>query len=165
MNKSALLTAITLGAGLGFASYLMHGPAAQAPAVTVDEQATFVMDTSAIYWQRQAVASEVLSYDKHACEALYGEHYHANGAACDAPVECTGCISTHKGPIRNAVIHDNTWVRGKKSGPDYDAMMRQYRLVAAMSVADRAATEAGRKAYDHSIRCSRLTWRADAQCK
>ena len=163
MNTKTLLTAVTLGAGLGLASYLMHGKQEAPAAVAVDYQAAFVFDASTRYWNRVAVESEILSYDKAACRALYGEHYQAQGADCVAPVDCTSC-TTHKGPARNAVIHANAWVRSKQAGPNYDAMMRQFRLVAQMSMADRAAHEAGREAYDYTMRCSRATYRSDIQC-
>lgn len=166
MNKTAILTAVTLGAGLGLASYLMHGKPVTAP-VVIAEEGGMVADSLADgqYWRRQSIASDVLQYDKAACRALYGEHYIAVGPVCQAPVECTSCVS-HKGAARNAVIHANTWIRSAaKPGPDYAAMMRQDKLVFQMSMASQRATEAGRQAYDHVVRCQAIYAGADIQCK
>lgn len=164
MKTHTIVLAVTLGAGVGLAAYVTHKTPATAPAVSVDEQAETYAAADQMYWARKSTASLVLSYDKLACRKLYGENYMAQGADCILPTGCTSCTS-HKGGSRHAVIHDNAWIRAPKpAGPDYAAMMRQEKLVFAMSMADQGATEAGRKAQDHSVRCSRLTWSADIQC-
>lgn len=166
-TAQTVLTGCLLGAGLGLAAYLTH-KAPEPVAVTVDADApnyALMTEQDTAYWHMNAVRFEVLQVQKTACHVLYGENYRPNDAgACKAGTDCTSCV-THKGVTRNAVIHDNAWVRAPKSGGlDYGALMRQEKLVFQMATADQAKTEAGRKAYDITLRCERLTWVADIQC-
>lgn len=166
MNKTALLTACTLGALIGAATYFTHqAPVVQPADSFVEEQSVVYANADAMYWARHTAQFNVAQYEKLACRKLYGEHYKPDGAGnCEPPVDCTSCI-TSKGVARNAVIHDNAWVRTKAKGSDYDAMMRQAKLVFQMSMARQGEIEAGRRAYDHTVRCQRIWAGADIQCK
>ena len=164
-TAQTVLTACLLGAGLGAASYLMHSkPVAPVPVVD-DARFAAIEMADVSYWKATAAKSAVAQYQRDVCRTLHNSAYADSAGNCSAPVDCTSCI-THKGKARYAVIHDNAWVRAPKTGgPDYGLLMAQEKLVFQMSMANQGATEAGRRAYDHSIRCSRLTWAADAQCK
>lgn len=165
MNTKAIATAIAIGAVLGAASYFMHSSPAALAAGGIAPQEDGI-DRSTLYWDRYSARANVAQYEKLACRTLYGEHWYPNASGeCLAPVDCTSCV-THKGVAHNAVIHDNAWVRAPKAGgPNYDAMMRQDKLVFQMAMARQGEVEAGRRAYDHTVRCQRVYAGADIQCK
>lgn len=166
MNTKTIATAIAIGAVLGCASYFLRSSPPLAPAAAEESgMIDAVSDADRIYWERRAAQSSVASYFKLACRKLYGEHYHPDEAGnCEAPVDCTSCV-THKGIAHNAVLHDNAWQRTKVTGPNYDAMMRQDKLVFQMAMARQGEIEAGRRAYDHTVRCQAIYAGADVQCK
>lgn len=166
MNGKAILTACTIGAVLGAASYFLSS--SPKPAVLLESEPHGMMpvdEADAMYWHRRSAQSYVAQYFKLSCRKLYGEHYRPDEAGnCQAPVDCTSCL-THKGVARNAVIHDNAWHPVKAAGPNYDALIWQDKLVFQMAMARQGEVEAGRRAYDHVVRCQRVWSAADVQCK
>lgn len=164
-TAQTVFTAVAIGAVLGAASYLMHSkPVVLAPVVE-DTQTEAFYQADMSYWQKQAALGAVANYQRSVCFTLYNGYMSDGAGNCTKPVDCTSCVS-HKGMARNAVIHDNGPSRSAKAGgPDYAQLMRQEKLVFQMSMASQASHEAGRKAYDHTVRCQRIWSASDAQCK